>query len=113
LLYLINQYGADINAKNGKALVESIVYKNMDVVIFLLDSGIYISEDAIYWAIHNKDRLYVETLMRYDVPIERFRNIFWEKYFVNDFNKIMLRIMAENGLDINRSIINYYKIKKN
>jgi hypothetical protein len=113
LIYLIDQYGADINAQNGQALVKSIARKNMDVMIFLLDSGIYISDDAIYWAIYNsKDSSYMETLMRYGVPVERFGNIFWKKYLVNyDFIINKIHVMAENGLDINQSVINYYKTK--
>jgi hypothetical protein len=114
LLYLINQCGVDINAQNGKALVESIYNKNKSVMIFLLDSGIYISDDAIDLAIHYNDHRYVETLIKYGVPIERIGDIFWKKYLVDyDFIINKIHLMTKNGLDVNQSIVNYFRQNKN
>jgi hypothetical protein len=111
-MYLLHECNANINAHNSWALYSAINLRKCQVVKFLLDSGIHITDDAIT-QIFDKEQ-YIGLLLNNGVDADRIAKLY-VKYLFEHYrtskNVNFAKALINSGIDLNQYILNYQKIE--
>lgn len=107
MLFFLNEYYADINAQNGKAMVYAIGNHCLETINILLDNGIILTDKAIREIFRCDGSSVMKLLLQRGEDPERLFRIFLEEYFNKD-NDIaaneMLKYFDKYGTDFNAAI---------
>ena len=109
--FFLNEVGADINAKNGIALVNAIQANyaihdeliNEDVIELLLKSGIIISDDAIKVAFIKARINILKLFAKYGISYEYMFQIFFQELIKNKEKYAIMKFLSDNIDDIGQS----------
>lgn len=97
LLYLINECGCDVNAEDSEYLSSAIQNNYLINIKILLDAGIKISDDDIYYALGHDES--TNLLIQYGVDPERIGKILID-CIIEKYSIPFVKLLMDNKVDL-------------
>ncbi|XWV25121.1 hypothetical protein QJ856_gp0655 [Tupanvirus deep ocean] len=108
--YLVNHCGANVNAQNGKGIINVIGNLSKKSIKLLLENGAILSENIINEAIKNDDMASIEAFIEHGIDPYKIALIYWK--YVSRFSCFDIEIMSfliKNNVDLNQSLSLFLK----